>query len=338
MERRSPRPTLEAVAARAGVGRGTASRVINDSGPVSEASREAVLRAVAELGYVPNQAARALVRQRTDTVAFVVAVTEERGFWDDPFYSPLVRSATATLAAEGIQLLLAIAHSQQEHARLTAFLTARHVDGVLLSSLHENDPLPRTLDACGMPTVMMGAPTGYTPDFSVDLDNTDGGRRAAHHLLERGRRRIAVITGPLGIQAGVDRWTGFRGPLAEAGLSQGPVAHGDFTRDSGVTAMRHLLARAPEVDAVFAANDLMAAGALDVLAESGRRVPDDVAVVGFDDSSVAVHAHPPLTSIHQPIERMGQETARLMIARLARQAVPERKVVFTPHLVVREST
>ncbi|MFF4506607.1 LacI family DNA-binding transcriptional regulator [Streptomyces sp. NPDC001401] len=331
------RPTLEAVAARAGVGRGTASRVINGSGRVSQASREAVLHAVEELGYVPNQAARALVRQRTDTVAFVAGVTEDRGFWEDPFYSPLVRGATSALAAEGIQLLLAVAQSRQEHAQLTAFLEARHVDGVLLSSLHDGDPLPSRLDARGVPTVFVGAPTGYTSDYGVDLDNEVGARRAAQHLIGRSRRRMAVITGPLGIQASVDRWRGFRIALAEAGLVQGPVMHGDFTRASGAEAMRHLLACDRDVDAVFAANDLMAAGALDVLRESGRRVPDDVAVVGFDDTWVAAATDPPLTSIHQPIEDMGREAARLMLARLRQEDVPERTVIFEPRLVVRDS-
>lgn len=197
---REQRPTLEAVAARAGVGRGTASRVLNGSGRVSRASQEAVLRAVDELGYVPNSAARALVRQRTDTVAFVAAVTEDRGFWEDPFYSPLVRGAAAAMAAEGIQLLLAIAQTRQEHAQLNAFLTSRHVDGVMLSSLHEGDPLPGRLDVSAVPTVLVGAPTGYIPAYGVDLDNEVGAYRAAQYLIERGRRRIAVITGPLGIR------------------------------------------------------------------------------------------------------------------------------------------
>jgi len=320
------------------VGRGTASRVINDTGHVSAESRAAVLQAVEELGYVPNQTARALVRKRTDTVAFVVVVTEEHGFWADPFYSPLVRGAQAALAQEGVQLLLAIAHSQQERERLSDFLTGRHIDGVLLSSLHDDDPLPGRLAAGDIPAVMVGSPTGYSPDYGVDLDNEEGGRRAARHLVERGRRRIAVITGPLGIQAGVDRWTGFRDALAEAGVPQGPVEHGDFTLDSGAEAMRRLLRNDDTMDAVFAANDLMAAGALRVLRESGRRVPEDVAVVGFDDSSVAVTTDPPLTSVHQPIEEMGREVARLMMARLGREPVAERKVVFEPRLVVRGTT
>lgn len=331
------RPTLEAVAARAGVGRGTASRVINGSRRVSQTSQEAVQRAVEELGYVPNQAARALVRQRTDTVAFVAAVTDDRGFWEDPFYSPLIRGASAVLTAEGIQLLLAIAQSRQEHAQLNAFLAARHVDGVLLSSLHDGDPLPARLDASAIPTVLVGAPTGYTPAYGVDLDNAAGARHAAQHLTERGRRRLAVITGPLGIQASVDRWRGFRDALAEAGLVPGPVAHGDFTRASGAEAMRQLLAHHGDIDAVFAASDLMAAGALDILREFGRRVPDDVAVVGFDDTWLAAAADTPLTSIRQPLEEMGREAARLMLARLRQDDIPEPRVLFQPSLVVRES-
>ncbi|NGO74098.1 LacI family transcriptional regulator [Streptomyces sp. YC504] len=331
------RPTLEAVAARARVGRGTASRVINGSGHVSPESRAAVLRAVEELGYVPNSAARALVRQRTDTVAFVAAVTDDRGFWEDPFYSPLVRGASAALAAEGIQLLLAIAQSRQEHAQLTAFLSARHVDGVLLSSLHEGDPLLGRLDASAVPTVLVGAPAGYTPAYGVDVDNAAGGRLAAHHLIERGRRRIAVITGPLSIRASIDRWHGFRAVLDEAGLAHGPVAQGDFSRVSGEEAVRQLLAGGEQFDALFAANDLMAAAAVDVLRESGRTVPDDVAVVGFDDTWVAAAADPPLTSIHQPLEDMGREAALLLLARLRQDDVPEPNVLFTPRLVVRES-
>ncbi|WP_329115386.1 LacI family DNA-binding transcriptional regulator [Streptomyces sp. NBC_01465] len=334
---KTQRPTLEAVAARAGVGRGTASRVVNGSGRVSQESTAAVLRAVEELGYVPNSAARALVRQRNDTVAFVAAVTDDRGFWEDPFYSPLVRGATAVLAAEGIQLLLAIAQSQQQHAQLNAFLSSRHVDGVLLSSLHEGDPLPALLDASAVPTVLVGAPSGYTPAFGVDVDNETGAHHAAQHLIDRGRHRIAVITGPLGIQASADRWNGFRSALAEAGLTPGPVAHGDFTRDSGSEAMRQLLAGGGEMDALFAANDLMAAGALDVLRAAGRRVPDDVAVVGFDDTWVAAATDPPLTSIHQPLEEMGREAARLMLARIRQDDIPEPRVLFEPRLVVRES-
>ncbi|MFF7974939.1 substrate-binding domain-containing protein [Streptomyces sp. NPDC007905] len=332
------RATLEAVAAHAGVGRGTASRVINGSGRVSAASREAVLRAVRELGYVPNSAARALVRRRTDTVAFVVAVAEERVFWEEPYFSAIVRGATAGLADEGVQLLLAIAQSQPDRDRLTAFLKARHVDGVLLSSFRGDDPLPGELEQSGTPTVLVGRPTGYVPDWSVDVDNVAGARLAVRHLVERGRRRIATITGPLDIQAGVDRRTGYRDVLEESGLRALPEAQGDFTRTSGTEAMRELLARCPDLDAVFAASDSMAAGALQALRQSGRQVPGDVAVVGFDDSPVAADSDPPLTSVRQPLEDMGRELARLMIARLNSEDVPEPTVILRPALVVRQSS
>ncbi|NEE17325.1 LacI family transcriptional regulator [Streptomyces sp. SID7499] len=332
------RVTLEAVATHAGVGRGTASRVINGSERVSDASREAVLRAVRELGYVPNPAARALVRRRSDTAALVVAVDEERVFWEEPYFSAIVRGATAGLAAAGIQLLLAIAQSRQDRDRLTAFLKARHVDGVLLSSLRGDDPLPSELEQSGIPTVLVGRPTGYVPSWAVDVDNTAGARLAVRHLVERGRRRIATITGPLDIQAGVDRRIGYHEVLEEAGLRPLPEGRGDFTRASGAAAMGELLDGSTELDAVFAASDSMAAGALHVLRQSGRRVPDDVAVVGFDDSPVATEADPPLTSVRQPLEFMGREMARLLIARLNDEPVTDSKVIVRPTLVVRQSS
>jgi DNA-binding LacI/PurR family transcriptional regulator len=312
--------------------------VINGSDQVSQAAREAVLRAVRELGYVPNSAARALVRRRTDTVALVVAVDEERVFWEEPYFSAIVRGATAGLAAEGVQLLLAISQSQQDRDRLTEFLKARHVDGVLLSSLRGSDPLPGELERSGIPTVLVGRPTGYVADWSVDVDNVAGARLAVRHLVERGRRRIATITGPLDIQAGVDRRTGYREVLQESGLDPLAEVQGDFTRASGVAAMRELLERCPQLDGLFAASDSMAAGALHALRQSGRRVPDDVAVVGFDDSPVAVDADPPLTTVRQPLEDMGREMARLLITRLNDETAAGQKSVLRPALVVRQSS
>ncbi|WND32840.1 LacI family DNA-binding transcriptional regulator (plasmid) [Streptomyces sp. BB1-1-1] len=332
------RATLEAVAARARVGRSTVSRVINGSERVSTASREAVLRAVRELGYVPNSAARALVRRRTDTVAFVVAVEQERVFWEEPYFSAIVRGATAGLADEGIQLLLAIAESQQDRDRLATFLKARHVDGALLSSFRGDDPLPADVEQSGTPTVLVGRPTGYIPDWSVDVDNIAGARLATQHLVERGRRRITTITGPQDIQAGMDRCAGFHDVLLESGLCPLAQAHGSFTHASGVAAMRQLLDQSPELDAVFAASDSMATGALHVLRQAGRRVPEDVAVVGFDDSPVAADTDPPLTSVRQPLEEMGREMARLMIARLNNEPVAETKLVLNPALVIRQSS
>nr|WP_202523413.1 LacI family DNA-binding transcriptional regulator [Kitasatospora sp. SID7827] len=327
---------MEAVAAHAGVGRGTASRVINGSDKVSGKAREAVLRAVAELGYVPNNLARGLVRRRTDTVALVMAVSED-AVWDEPYFSVLVRGIKRGLAGTGLQLLLAIAQSQPEEEQLLRYLTAQHVDGVLLTSLRGDDPLPRRLEASGIPTVVIGAPTGYDPVHCVDVDNRDGARRAVRHLIGQGRRRIATVTGPQDTRAGVQRLQGFQDALAEAGLTPGPVAHGDFSADSGVLATADLLQLDPELDAVFAASDSMAIGAIRVLKEHGRRIPEDVAVIGFDDSPIAGHTDPPLTSVHQPLERMGREMTRMLIARINGEPVARPVVVFEPQLVVRDS-
>jgi DNA-binding LacI/PurR family transcriptional regulator len=332
-------PTLEQVAAYAGVGRGTVSRVINGSPQVAEHTRDAVRQAIEELGYVPNRAARALVTRRTDTVALLISESEDRIF-GEPFFAGIVRGVSATITASSRQLLLAMAQSADGHSRLEDYLTGQHVDGVLLLSLHGDDPLPDHLLARGLPVVLGGRPAGWSGGRYVDIDNRAGAQAATEHLLGRGRRRIATITGPPDMSAGLERLEGYRAGLVEAGAAADPalVAVGDFSEDTGVRGMRELLDRAPDLDAVFAASDPMAVGALTVLREAGRRVPGDVAVVGFDNSQVAQHSDPPLTSVHQPAEQMGQEMAKLLIAQMDGMARPDDSVILPTELVVRQST
>ncbi|MEO3783048.1 LacI family DNA-binding transcriptional regulator [Actinocorallia sp. B10E7] len=327
------RPTLEAVAARAGVGRGTVSRVINGSPKVSEKAREAVQKAIKELGYVPNPAARTLVTRRTDTVALVVSESEER-VWGEPFFAGIIRGISSGLSETGLQLLLAMAQTPADHERLERYLTGRHVDGALLLSLHGDDPLPRRLEERGLPTVMAGSSPGRTPVAYVDADNRGGARQAVQHLVDRGRRRIAAIAGPQDMQVGLDRLAGYRE------LNPGPdlVAQGDFSEGSGAEAMRELLERDPEIDAVYAASDPMAIGAMHVLRASGRSIPGDVAVVGFDDSKMARHTEPPLTSVHQPVEEMGRAMAELLVARIQGRDLDSLAIILETHLVVRESS
>jgi len=331
--RSAGRPTIEEVAAAAGVGRGTVSRVINGSPQVSPRARAAVERAIDNLGYTPNRAARSLVTHRTDSVALVVSESGER-FFAEPFFGRIVQAVSSALSSARLQLLLTIAQSPQERLRLEHYLTRQHVDGAMLLSLHGSDPLPAHLEERGVPTVRVGRP--MTPEFSfcVDADNMGGARQAAEHLLARGRRRIAAIAGPQDMAAGVARLAGFRQVVGDAGL----VEFGDFSEDSGAAAMRRLLALRPDLDAVFAASDPMAAGAMRVLKESGRRIPDDVAVVGFDDSAIARHTGPPLTSVHQPVEDMGRELVRLLLARIHGDELPVAEVVLRTRLVVRDST
>src|SRR6187551_2452596 len=245
---RSPlRPTLEEVAVAAGVGRGTVSRVVNGSPQVSPAAKAAVERAIADLGYVPNRAARALVRQRTDSVALVISESEDRLF-GEPFFAGIIRGISSMLTETPLQLWLALATSPEERVRVHQHLTPQHVDGVLLLSLHADDPLPAMLAEKDVPVVlggrfarMLDEPEKAGVSF-VDVDNVGGARLATSHLVGNGRRRIATITGPLDMGVGIARLAGYREALAAAGLevNEDLIVYGDFSEASGMVAMRAL--------------------------------------------------------------------------------------------------
>jgi len=338
MRRRSPDrpPTLEEVAELAGVGRGTASRVINGSLQVSEAARTAVLQAVEELGYVPNRAARSLVTQLTDVIALVVSESEDRLF-GEPFFGQVVRGVTSALSGTSRQLLLTMAHREADRGRLNDYLSRQHVDGVLLLSLHGDDPLPGQLARRGVPAVLGGRPHAEGDLPFVDMDNAGGAAAAVEHLIAAGRRRVATITGPADMSAGRQRLEGYRTALAGHDLPT-LVETGDFSEDSGRRAARALLERAADLDALFCASDQMAIGAMRELTASGRAVPADVAVVGFDDSPTSRHTTPSLTTVHQPVEDMGIRMVQSLSRLIEHPGEPVEDVVLPTHLVVRDST
>lgn len=331
------RPTLEAVARRAGVSRATVSRVVNGSTTVAEPIQEAVRRAVQELGYVPNLAARSLVTQRTDSIALVLPETATRVFSDDQFFPGIIRGVSQELEAADKQLVLMIAGSAASHDRVERYATGRHVDGVMFASVHGADPLPATLVRSGIPVVCSGRPMGRAtvPVPYVDVDHIGGVAKAVRHLLESGRKRIATIAGPQDMIAGIDRLAGYRAELRES-QRRSIIAVGDFTRESGALAMRQLLEDDPELDAVFVASDLMAHGALRTLREVGRRVPEDVAVIGFDDIEMARYTDPPLSTVRQPIQEMGREMTRQLLRMAAGEDIRD-EVVLPTELVLRES-
>jgi DNA-binding LacI/PurR family transcriptional regulator len=331
--------TLDHVARAAGVSRATASRVVNGSPKVSPDVRRSVERAIERLSYVPNRAARSLVTRRSDSIG--VVITEPTGrLFDDPFFPRLLRGISAELAGRGLQLVLLMPETPSDVTRIERYLAAGHVDGALLVSLHGDDPLPARLAAHGMPIVVGGRPPRQAHVPYVDVDNRQGARSAVDHLVALGRRTIATIAGPADMAPGVDRLIGYREGLAANGLTADPdlEAIADFSRDGGAAAMRILLARRPDLDAVFAASDLMAAGALGALRAANRRVPDDVAVVGYDDSPVATSTEPPLTSVRQPIEEMGREMARLVSRSSERDQRVTRHVILATELVPRASS
>jgi DNA-binding LacI/PurR family transcriptional regulator len=332
-------PTLEQVAALAGVSRATVSRVVNGSPKVLPDTVAAVEQAILQLGYVPNRAARALVTRRTDSIAIVVPEPDSRVF-SDPFFARMLSGVSRTLAPTSSQLVLLIEPAAEptgaDDQRLLRYLRGGHVDGAVVISHHGRDNVLQELAQLPLPIVFSARPLGVdVPVASVDVDNIAGARTGVEHLLSIGRRKIATVAGPLDMTAGIDRLTGYQEVMKEAGLPA-MIAYGDFTADGGEQATLRLLADHPDLDGLFVASDLMATAALRVLSQHGRRVPADVAVVGFDDSVLATTTTPKLTTVRQPVEQLGARLAEILLAKIAgaEHTTPE---IYDTELIIRDS-
>jgi len=330
--------TLDKVARLANVSRATASRVVNGDRRVGGPTRAAVEAAVKELSYTPNRAARSLVTRRSDSIAVVIPEPTAQVF-GDPFFPRVLRGISDALAQEEMQLVLLMPQGRLDELRVERYLAAGHTDGVLLVSLHGSDPLPEDLQERGIPVVVGGRPPGTGISY-VDVDNRGGAQSAVRHLLDLGRSRVATIAGPQDMPPGADRLAGYQETLSGAGhpIEGHLIEVGDFTLEGGRTAMERLLERAPDIDAVFAASDLMAVGALGALRAAGRRVPEEVAMVGFDDSPLASSSVPPLSSVRQPTEEMGREMTRLLLHDMRHSDDQPRRVILDTKLVVRGSS
>ena len=329
-------PTIREVAATAGVSRATASRVINGGHLVSPQAREAVEAAIAQLGFTPNPAARSLATRRTGSVALVVPEPNAR-LLTDPFFGGIINGLSLALEDNDLQMVLLIARDGPSARRVARYVTTGHVDGAVVASHHRDDALNRQLVESGLPTVFIGRPLDVTGSHCVDVDNRAGARLATDHLIAQGRRRIGTVAGPVDMTAGLDRLAGWRASLAAAALPDDAVAYGDFTVGGGAAAVARLLATHPDLDALFVASDLMASGVLTHLAARGIRVPQDVAVVGFDDLEVAESTHPPLTTVAQPVTEMAARAGRMLADLLAGVRVPAEPVLFEARLVRRGS-
>jgi DNA-binding LacI/PurR family transcriptional regulator len=334
-------PTLEHVAKVAGVSRATVSRVVNGIRNVDPELREAVERAIEQTGYVPNRAARSLVTRRAGAVALVVSEPSKHtdafpgGVFADPFFGRVVSGVLSVLGPMDVNPVLMLVDSEKARKQLVNRLRQDRYDGVLLISIDPRDPLPALLTVAGVPTVMFARPVQPIPMSYVDVAHEDGARLAAEHLVARGCRQVATISGPLDTPAGQDRLAGFRSAMARHGQAYVPSAEGDFTQTGGERATEALLAQS--FDGLFVANDLMAMGALDVLRRHGKRIPEDVAVIGFDDSGAALSCRPRLTTVRQPVEDMAAEMARLVIERIGGEGERVTSVIFEPSLVLRDS-
>jgi DNA-binding LacI/PurR family transcriptional regulator len=329
------RPKLADVALQAGVSPATASRVLTGSARVRPETRKQVEAAIADLGYVRNRAARASTSRDTGSIAFMVCEDSARVF-SEPFFPLMLRGVSRELSASGIQLVLLTANSPREYQIASRYLRGGHVDGALLVSMHGKRPLD--LRSLGVPVVLAGRSLAYEGISYVDADNAGGAEMAVQYLLKAGRGMVATIAGPPDMAPGADRLAGYRTAMADAGLSDPSlIVFGDFGRVSAAHGLYRLLDRRPAIDAVFAASDLMAAGVLGALHRSGRRVPDDVAVIGFEDSPLAEHTDPRLTTVRQPVEAMGARMASELRALIGRGGEQPAQVILETELVIRDS-
>ena len=289
------------------------------------------------LGYVRNRAPRSADSRRAGSIALVVC-EENVKIFADPFFARMLWCVSKALSSADLQLVLLTLHASRDYHTVTRYLRSGHVDGALVVSMHGKAQFDFT--SLGIPLVMCGRPvTGGEALSYVDADNVGGARKAVRHLLDSGHTTVATIAGPPDMSPGIDRLLGYRKAMTGTGISDpAMIAYGDFSRASGEHALYRLLDLRPGIDAVFAASDLMAAGALHGLHRLGRRVPEDVAVIGFDDSPLAQHTDPRLSTVRQPVDAMA---ARMVSGLLDLIASPDGEhfhAVLDTELVLRDST
>lgn len=324
-------PTINTIAERAGVSIASVSRVLNGL-PTRRETERKVLAAAEELGYVRNAVARSLKSRRTHQVAFAMADV------GNPAYLAMLREIQPVLKAAGYRLVL---HSTDavvaDEIDVLHSLGERYVDGLIMSPLRVTDAHLESLAAARAPVVVIGSVPEGTRADNVRADSRTGVKLAVDHLHALGRRRIAMVNGPLDTVPGAARGAAYREALQELGLPYDDdlVQIGDFYRAEGARAVAELLARVPDVDALMCANDLIALGALDVLRAAGRRVPDDVAVVGFDDIEAAKYTEPPLTTVRHPVIEQTAAMVRLLLDLFEGKQVEP--VVLPTELVIRQS-
>lgn len=326
------KPTIRQIAALAGVSRSTVSRVINGGHWVSPDARTAVEKAIAASGYMANYHARSLATGRAGSLAFLLTEPHQLLF-DDPTFALLLRGAAEVLAQRSMTLVLLVASTPAERESVAHFVGAGHVDGVMLISSHESDPLLTQLIDAEIPTVSCGIPLGHEGNVSaVSVDEIESARSMVAYLRDRGHDRIGMIAGPDDTPGGRYRLIGFREELGSA-FDPDLVEVGDYSFESGQTAMARMLEHG--ADAVFAANDRMAAGAIATARRAGLRVPEDIAIAGFDDSGLAAAHEPSITTIHQPWDQISAQMVNVLLEVIA--GAEPRSLVLETELVVRES-
>jgi LacI family transcriptional regulator len=326
--------TLDDLAALTGVSRATVSRVIN-GGSVSAGTRERVMEVLERTGYRPNLAARTLASGRSGVVGVVMHV-DSRELFQDPYFSQLLQGMSDALSETATGMMLWLGNRSKQET-LDQILGMGLLEGVIVTAYNLEDALVDGLLASSVPTVLVGHRRADRSASYVDVDHVQAADAVTSHLVDAGKRRIGHITGRRGTVAGEDRIVGYERSMARAGLlTEGLITNGDFKRSSGVTAALELLDR--DVDAIFCANDATAAGALESIRARGLRVPDDVALAGFDDLDFAAELDPPLTTVRQGIRAQGAEAAHTLAQLLDDPNGGPRRVILPTELVIRRST
>jgi LacI family transcriptional regulator, galactose operon repressor len=332
---KSPQPTIYDVAKLAGVSTATVSRSLNGTGQTAPSTRLAIEAAVRQLGYQPNRIARSLVTKSTQTIALLLPDIT------NPFYASLVSGIEERTLALGYTMLLCTTEGDSAREELYLnLLRSKQVDGALVDGLVLSADRVARFVAEGFPIVCLDRNVASNAVPLVQVDNHLGARLATEHLLELGHTRIAHVAGAPELRISGERVEGYQEALSRAGIEADPalLAVGGFTEDGGYEAARALLSGAPRPTAIFAANDLSAVGALEAIAESGLKVPDDVSVVGFDDLRLAAYTTPPLTTIHQPARQIGERATSLLLDLTMGKKVRRLRTLLEPGLVVRRST
>ena len=333
---RRKRATIHDVAAEAGVSRGTVSRVVNNEPYVSAEARIAIEAAIEKVGYVPNTAARNLVMQRSQAVGLIVHEPHSL-FLEDPNIGEILLGANSALSRADYQMVSLVIESDRDTERVARYLSGGFVDGVVVVSAREQDPITRVIERLDLPAAFVGHPQDLRELPYVGINNRAAARGITERLIGTGRQRIGMIAAALDRDSGSDRLAGFTDALGDR-FDPGLVAPVPlYTYADGRDGMRALLARDPLIDGVFAASDVIAAGALNALREAGRRVPEDVGIVGFDDSAWALRCQPLLSTVRQPANGLGQRAAESVLSQLRGEPPVLGGILLDTEIVWRDS-
>lgn len=332
-----PELTLEDIARQAGVSRSTVSRVVNEHPNVSDRARQRILKVIEATGFHPNEAARTLASQRSWMIGLALPRSVS-SFFADPYFPRLTHGIAQACNQYNYTLGLFLIGSKEDEEKIFPRISRKGLlDGILVQSGQTGDQLIDRLTHSNIPFVIAGRPF-HTQDVSyIDVDNVFASCNAVRHLIQLGYKRIGTIAGSTNSTVSIDRLEGYHKALEEAGLpsEENLIVEGDFTEASGYQAMQQMLPAKP--DAVFAASDTMAIGAIRAVFEAGLKIPDDVAFVGFDDQPLTTFQGPQLTTVRQPVVQFGFKAVEILIDLIENGVKPARKVIVETELVIRDT-